>query len=108
VGDRTIAEEDILDAIGDKMRAKTIAHHESMLAANRGQTASWDQAVEDGLLTGNEKIEFIATADQIVCPICEELDHKTRLMNGEYHITSGDYGSPPVHVNCRCTEGLIG
>ena len=108
VGDRTIAEEDILDAIGDKVRAKTIAHHESMLAANRGQTASWDQAVEDGLLTGNEKIEFIATADQIVCPICEELDHKTRLMNGEYHITSGDYGSPPVHVNCRCTEGLIG
>lgn len=95
--------DDVLDAIGNETRAGVIAHHESMLASNHGQLESWEQAVENGLLEGNERIQFIATADDVVCPICEELDGETRAFDGMYR---GGYDSPPIHVACRCVEEI--
>lgn len=99
------AYEDILAAIGDEDRAMLIARHETMLAASEGQRQGWDQAVEDGLLTGDEKRGWITVGDGDVCPICDELDGVTADLDGLYPGDGED--GPPAHVGCRCTEGIV-
>jgi len=102
-GDWDLALDRIMASVGDEDRANLIARHESMLAASEGQRQGWDQAVDEGLLTGDEKRVWIATGDEKVCPICEELDGKRADLDGEYE--PGVEG-PPAHVMCRCTEGI--
>lgn len=94
----------ILSEVGDEDRADLIARTETMTAANEGQRQSWDQATEAGLLTGDEKRVWIATDDERVCPICDELDGETTDLDGEYPGDGGD--GPPAHPDCRCTEGI--
>ena len=89
-------------AVGDDDRAELIAHHETMTAVSEGQRQVWEQAVNDGLLTGHEKRVWI-TVPVGACPICEELDGTTADLDGKY--PDGSPG-PPRHVKCRCTEGL--
>lgn len=98
------AYETILDAIGDKDRARLIARHETMNAASIGQRESWSQAVDAGLLDEGSKRTWIVTGDDKTCPICEELDGATADLDGEY---PGGYEGPPAHVACRCTEGIV-
>jgi hypothetical protein len=93
----------ILEAVGSAARAELIARHEVMQAASEGQRQAWDQAVEAGLLTGDERRTWIAVGDEKVCPTCEALDGTTAPLGGEYE--DGTTG-PPAHVACRCTEGL--
>lgn len=95
--------DEILSAVGDVDRADLIARHETMLAASEGQRQAWDQAVEDGLLTGGERRTWIVTDDERLCPICSELDGAVADLDGEY---PGGFDGPPAHVQCRCTEGL--
>jgi SPP1 gp7 family putative phage head morphogenesis protein len=95
------AQSDIEDAIGDEARAEMIARTESMDAANEGLTQGWDQAVEEGLLTGDEQKTWIAAEDP--CPECEEVDGETVPMDEDFSV--GD--DPPLHPNCRCTMGLV-
>lgn len=95
----------ILEAVGDDERAELIARTESMRAVHEGQREGWDQAVEEGLLTGDERRVWIVTDDEKLCPECEELDGETASLDGEY---PGGYDGPPAHPNCRCTEGLAG
>lgn len=97
------ATDDIAAAVGDDDRARIIAHHETLTAASQGQRASWDQAVEKKLLTGEERRKWIATEGS-ACPICEALDGETAPLQGEYEKDGGD--GPPQHVGCRCTEEL--
>jgi SPP1 gp7 family putative phage head morphogenesis protein len=97
---------DIEDAVGDEARAELIAHTEIMTAANEGQREAWDQAIEAGLLTGNEKKEWIATGDANVCPQCDELDGTVVGLDEQYPDDGGD--GPPAHPQCRCTEGIVG
>jgi SPP1 gp7 family putative phage head morphogenesis protein len=97
---------DIEDAVGDEARAELIARTEIMTAANEGQREAWDQAIEAGLLTGNEKKEWIATGDANVCPQCDELDGTVVGLDEEYPNDGGD--GPPAHPDCRCTEGIVG
>jgi hypothetical protein len=96
------ARDDIANAVGDDARADLIARTEVMTATNEGNREAWDQAVEEGLLTGNERREWIATSD--ACPLCDELDGETAPLDGEYPGDGGD--GPPLHPACRCTEGL--
>ena len=106
-GDWSDAVAEILDAVGNEHRAELIARNEVMVAVHEGQREAWDQAVEAGLLTGNEEREWIITGDDKVCPICEELDGVRADLNGVYVTSSGDeYAGPPAHVACRCTEGI--
>lgn len=101
-GDLSGQYDDILAAVGDETRANLIARTEAMTAANEGQRQAWDQAVDEGLLTGDEQAEWIATSD--ACPECEALDGELRPLDGEYPNDGGD--GPPLHPNCRCTEGI--
>lgn len=103
-GESATVYQDILDAVGDENRAALIARHESLVATNEGQRQGWNQAVDAGLLTGDEKRVWIVTDDERLCPICEALDGETTDLNGEYPGDGGD--GPPAHVNCRCTEGI--
>jgi len=95
---------DILAAVGDETRADLIARTESMRAANFGQREAWAQAVDAGLLTGDEQRTWIATGDEALCPICEALDGATAGLDGEYPDPGGE--GPPAHPRCRCTEGI--
>jgi len=96
----------VLDAIGDDSRAETIARTEVMTAANEGQRESWDQAVASGLLSPDARKEWIATEGGNTCPECEELDGTVVGLDEQYPGDGGD--GPPLHPNCRCTEGIIG
>lgn len=93
-------------ALGDDARADTIARTESMRAANEGQQQAWDQAVEAGLLTGNEQQVWIVTPDDRLCPICEPLDGELADLDGTWNADGEDIDGPPAHPNCRCTVGL--
>ncbi len=91
----------ILEAVGNDARAELIARTESMKAANEGQRQGWEQAVEKGLLPSDAERIWIGTAG--MCPECEALDGTRAALDGEY----GDgVSGPPLHPNCRCTEGL--
>lgn len=96
--------EEILDAVGDEARAEVIARTESMRAVHAGQREAWNQAIDDGLLTGNERRAWIVVGDELTCPICSGLDGETAKLGGQYN---GGYDSPPAHPNCRCTEGIV-
>jgi hypothetical protein len=96
-GDLGKVYDDVLEAVGSEARADMIARTESMRASNEGQRQSWDQAVEKGLLSGDERREWIATNDSTVCDDCDALDGETADLDGEYPGDGGD--GPPLHPN---------
>jgi len=99
--------DEIADVVGiDPSRAETIARTETMKASNAGQQLAWDQAAEEGLLTGDESMEWIVTPDDRLCPICEPLDGQTVPLGGMFDVDGEDVEGPPAHPNCRCTVGL--
>lgn len=93
--------DEILDAVGDEMRADLIARTEIMIAAHEGQREAWEQAKDEGLLTGKERRVWITVEG--ACPLCEELEGETAPLDGEY---PGGIEGPPLHPRCRCTEGI--
>jgi hypothetical protein len=98
------ARQQIEDAVGDEDRATLIARTETMTAANEGQREGWAQAVDGGFLSENSRVAWIATSD--ACPECEDLDGSERSLDGEYDDPDAGDG-PPLHPNCRCTEGIV-
>jgi hypothetical protein len=94
--------QNLIDIFDDPARVKTIAHTEAMTAANEGQKRLWDQAVKDGYLDGNERVVWIVTPDDKLCPECEALEDTTVSLGQEF-----SSGGPPAHPNCRCTVGLV-
>ncbi len=107
-GDLEDALDEILAAVGDADRAELIARNETFRAVAEGQRQAWDQAVGDGLLTGDEKRTWIVVGDDKVCPICDGLDGQTVGLDESYQGDGEEYDGPPAHVNCRCTEGISG
>ncbi len=94
--------DDILDAVGDEERADLIARTETMIAASEGQREGWRQAVEAGELPDDMQRVWIVTPG--CCDLCDELDGERADIDGEY---PGGVSGPPLHPNCRCTEGLL-
>lgn len=97
------AYDEIADAVGDAARAELIARTEIMTAANQGQRTAWSDAVDEGLLSSNSRVAWIAT-DGACAEICEPMDGQTRDLDGGYD----GQEPPPAHPNCRCTEGIVG
>lgn len=99
-----------------KIRAETISRTESIRAASAGQQAAWEQAASKGLIPNNTKRVWIITPDDLLCPICEELDGKTTGLGDSFSSTvklspggtEQNYTPqyPPAHPRCRCTVGL--
>lgn len=96
----------IAELIGNSERAEMIARTETMRASNEGQQEAWDQAVEEGLLTGNEQQEWIVTPDDRLCPECEPFDTATAELGGTFEAEGTESDGPPLHPRCRCTLGL--
>jgi len=94
----------IAEAIGDDDRAELIAHTETMRAANKGQREAWQQAQEDGYLEEGERRTWIVTDDDHLCEDCEPMDGEEAALDEDYDGDGGD--GPPLHPDCRCTEGL--
>jgi SPP1 gp7 family putative phage head morphogenesis protein len=107
--DKTVAEiADELNALlDDPNRADNIARTETMRASNEGQLEAWDQAVEDGLLTGEEQVEWITTPDDRLCDICEPMDGQTTGLGDTFDVDGEEMDGPPAHPRCRCTIGLV-
>lgn len=98
-----VAVGDLIAAVGDDDRALRIAENEGRTSVLEGQRLMWDQAVEDGTLTGKEKRVWVI-GDK-ACPDCEELDGEEASLDGEYPGDGGD--GPPLHVGCDCSEDLV-
>lgn len=100
--------EEIAAVIGDDIRAEEIARTETMTASNVGQQEAWRQAADDGLLTGQEKQEWIVTPDDRLCPDCEDVDGDQVGLDEQFHSEEfGDVDGPPLHPRCRCTVGIV-
>lgn len=90
-----------------KRRSNVIARTETIRAANAGQSIFWQQAVNNGLLTGMELREWIVTPDDRLCEICEPMEGQRVGLNDEFETGDGDrVFSPPAHPSCRCAVGL--
>lgn len=94
------------DLIGDDNRADLIARTETMTAANAGQQELWDQAVDDGLLTGNEEQEWIVTPDDRLCPICSAMEGVNVPLGDLFDVDGDQIEAPPAHPRCRCVVAL--
>lgn len=85
-----------------RLRAKTIARHETMLAADKGQEFAWKALVEQGLLTAEETYKvWIASIDERTDPECADLDGTEIPFNSSF-----PGGDPPRHTKCRCVLAL--
>lgn len=96
----------IAEAIGDNARADLIAETETMAASNEGVQEAWDQAVEEGLLTGKEQQVWIVTPDDHLCPICDGLDGQAVGLDEQFEYNGDTFDGPPAHPRCRCTIGI--
>jgi SPP1 gp7 family putative phage head morphogenesis protein len=97
---------EIADVVKDPVRAELIARTETMRASNAGEQEAWDQAVEEGLLMGNEKQEWIVTPDDRLCPLCEAMDGQMAGFGETFNFDGDEIDGPPGHPRCRCTVGL--
>lgn len=87
-----------------RYRSQTIARTELMTASNVGQRGLWNAAKANGLLDSESfERKWILTDDDRLCDDCEPYDDVTVSFDDEF-----DDGDPPLHPNCRCTEGIIG
>jgi RNA:NAD 2'-phosphotransferase (TPT1/KptA family) len=103
---------DIFEEVGDVKRAMLIARTETMTAVNAGQRQLWDQAVEEGVLTGDEERVWLFAELPMkngeLCPICQSMADQKRDLDEDFRDLNGDlYDGPPAHPNCRCTVGLV-
>jgi hypothetical protein len=100
----------IVERLGQRLvrqRARVIARHELLAAANAGRRAVWERNVREGLILPDRwEREWVAIvpSDGRTCRICVGLDGQRAPINGNY--PNGSSG-PPAHVICRCTEVLV-
>jgi SPP1 gp7 family putative phage head morphogenesis protein len=85
-----------------RQRALTIARTETMRASNEGQQEMWAQAIESGLLTGDEFKMWILTPDDRLCDECAAMEGEVVGIMEDF--STGE--NPPLHPNCRCTIEL--
>jgi SPP1 gp7 family putative phage head morphogenesis protein len=91
-----------------RQRAKLIARTEVMTAQNKGHTAAWETAKDEGLLLDTtERLWISSPSSPRTCPACMRM-HGKRAKVGEPFISEdfGEVMEPPLHPACRCTVGL--
>jgi len=86
-------------------RATTIALTEGHLAANEGHRKATAEATKRGILDPDKYERYwMVTRDKRLCTRCQGLGGaRADLPDGNFE---GDGRGPPLHVRCRCTEGI--
>jgi SPP1 gp7 family putative phage head morphogenesis protein len=85
-----------------RQRALLIARTETIAASNAGQQELWRQAVENGLLRGNELQRWSVAHDERLCDVCRPLDGVVVPLGAKFQTSLGPVTGPPAHPNCRC------
>lgn len=81
----------------DDYRAFMIATTEITRAYGEGNLEAWELS---GVV---QQVQWMTANDEIVCPICGELDGQTADLGEEaFEGYEGNVSNPPAHVNCRC------
>ena len=92
-GERLDALSAMLEPLFGAMRAERIAATEVTRIYADGNTAAWEASG----VVGARK--WMTAQDDLVCPICGELDGEVRAMGEDF---TQEIPNPPAHVNCRC------
>jgi hypothetical protein len=102
---------------GDKLRrtrARMIARTETSFAQNAARQASYDAAIDSGLVPPTSKKTWISGGFD-VCNICSPIVGRSVELKGIFYWAGGFRGgsglNPPAHPNCRCKtrmDSLIG
>lgn len=89
-------------------RARIIARTETIAASSQGQLELWRQAAADGLIDPQRtKRRWIATEDDRICPICQDLDGVVVPFAAPFKTNAGiELWAPPAHPGCRCANAL--
>lgn len=99
-------------------RARLIAHHETMTAANQGLNEGWEQAADEGFFKREDaEAEWDAAPGDRTCPTCENMDGERRPIDGEWTVPILNSKGETVdvirtdnvsnsHPGCRCTALL--
>jgi HK97 family phage portal protein len=102
-----------------RRRAMNIARTETILAANSGQQALWEEGAAAGLLDQSKfKRVWITTPDDRLCPFCASLNGATVELTEQFNpgevarsdgspVTLNPVLVPPLHPSCRCAVGLV-
>lgn len=89
-------------------RAETIARTETLDAQTQGIKDAWQTAQDDGLMPKGTKKKWVATNDDRLSDICEELDNQEVPIDDQFDSSIvGPVDRPPAHPNCRSTMVLI-
>jgi len=87
-----------ISALGSGQEWRTTRYVRTFMTAV--SSAADDKSMTDA---GFESYRFVATLDEVTCPICGELDGQV------FKIDEAEAGenSPPVHHNCRCRKVVV-
>lgn len=88
-------------------RAMLIARTEVSFAVNHGQVATWQAAVDDGMLGADSKKVWITDPNPCL-KICEPMDGVEVGLEETFILPDGvEVIAPPAHPNCRCQTGIL-
>lgn len=90
-----------------RTRAEAIARTETIAARNRGQLNAWNLAAGEGSLESGLLKEWITSDPCIICELIA--DEGPVPMDALFFSpeTGETFESPPAHVSCRCSMGLV-
>jgi hypothetical protein len=105
-----VRQEEALAAYRDRaieLRAKNIARTETIRAANAGQRALWEDAVDNGLMGSGVMRKWIGTPDSRACEYCKDLWNEEVGLDEPWVKGKFVVMQPPFHPSCRCAMGLV-
>lgn len=83
-------------------RAKAVGESESWAAKSQAKQIVWMYGMEKGVIPSDAKRMWVTAKDEKVCKICGPLHKKSVDIGEKFETDSGDFWSPPTHINCRC------
>jgi len=87
-----------------RARSRTIARTERMMAHNEARLLSYQQAIDDGLMSREHSRKVWSTGPFDVCPICVAMSGVEAKIADPFTLPNGSQvQAPPGHPNCRCT-----
>lgn len=92
-----------------RYRSQMIARTESLRAANFGQQAVWEQALDQGIIQNKEayKVWVVTDDEHLCCNVCQPMRGKRARISEQFILSNGDsIDQPPAHPNCRCATTI--